>query len=279
MIRGALSQALDPALTPVDTQIPLKGGKQVTVGALEELFSLSVREGLDLVKNNVEPLERDLLDQLADADDALIEENFPRSRAHHVKLLQSSVRQYCSRLVKRSLCTRHGLCKDLNVFGAYERAMRDSRNLLDVRKQMKKLLHDDKNRFRASLVTTFGQPVAQRARDIALLTRAVQVKEHKVSAIRGRPPETVPYVVVDRHYVPVTFALFKALRDVVAGLHDASLPAEIFALLNGVKSVVSGHVVRDAEILEEDTVIELGGSGQTIEIIGGGFRFTESERI
>jgi hypothetical protein len=279
IVRGSLSEFLDPALAPADTVIPMKGGKQSSVGAIEELFSLSVREGLDFVKSNLEQLERGLLGHLADADDALIEENFPRNRAHHVKLLQSSVRQYCSRLVKRSLGTRRALCKDLDAFAAYEKAMRDSRDLLDVRKQMKKLLHDDKNRFRASLVTTFGQPIAQRSRDIVLLTQAVQVKDHKVALVRGRPPESIPYVVVDQHFVPITFPLFKALRDVVAGLHDASLSAEIFALLNGVKSLVSGHVVRDVEILEEDTTIELGNTGQTIEIVGASFRFVDSKRL
>ena len=185
IVRGSLSEFLDPALAPADAVVLLKGTKQSSVGAIEELFSLSVREGIEVVKNSLEPLERELLSQLADADDALIEENFPRNKAHQVKLLQSSVRQYCSRLVKRSLGTRRALCKDLDAFLAYDKAMRDSRELLDVRKQMKKLLHDDKNRFRASLVTTFGQPVAQRSRDIVLLTQSVQVKITRYPLFEG----------------------------------------------------------------------------------------------
>jgi hypothetical protein len=140
------------------------------------------------------------------------------------------------------------------------------------------LLHDDRNQFRASLVTTFGQPVAQRSRDIVLLTPAVTVRELAPTAPDGRPPEPIPYLRVDRHVVPLTFSLFKALREVVAGLHDASLPAEIFALLNGIKSLVSGTLVRDLEMLDEESRIELGNSGQAIEISGETFHVMEVAR-
>lgn len=276
ILRGPFSAALDPALSPGNAELPLRGQRRISVSKLEELFSLSVREGIEAVKGAIEPLERDLLNRLADADEALVEELFPRNRAHHVKLLQSSLRQYCARLVKRSLGTRAALCRDVDAFAAYSKAIRDPRELLDVRKQMRKLLHDEKNRFRASLVTTFGQPVAQRSRDIVLLTQAVQVKEVRTQDAAGRPTEALPYVMVDQHLIPLTFPLFKALRDVVAGLHDASLSSEIFALLNGVKSLVSGNVVRDRNKLEEDSTIELGNTGLSIDIVGEHFRLSDT---
>jgi hypothetical protein len=276
ILRGPFSDALDPALSPTQAEIPLRGQKQISVSRLEELFSLSVREGLEAVKTSIDPLERDLLAQLTEADESLVEDLFPRNRAHHVKLLQSSLRQYCARLVKRSLGARTALCRDLDAFSDYSKAIQNPKDLLDVRKQMRKLLHDDKNRFRASLVTTFGQPVAQRSRDIVLLTQAVQVKEVRRQLIGERPVEALPYVMVDQHLIPITFPLFKALRDVVAGLHDASLSAEIFALLNGVKSMVSGRVVRDVSKLEEDSTIELGNTGLAVDIVGDQFRLSNS---
>jgi hypothetical protein len=153
----------------------------------------------------------------------------------------------------------------------YEKALLDSRELSDVRRQLKNLLHDNYNNFRASLVTTFGQPVAKRSRDIVLLTSAVTVREFGAREATGRPAEPVPYLKVDCYVVPLTFPLFKALREVVAGLHDASLPAEIFALLNGIKSHVSGYLVRNAEILDGDSRIELGNSCQCVEISGENF--------
>lgn len=277
-VRGSLGDLLDPALAPGETVLFSRAGQDITTDQVEERFSLSVREGLNYVSRQLEQLERDLLNQLADADEALVEENFPRTKSHHAKILQTSLRQFCARLVKRSIGGRKAVCRDANYYRSYEKALRDPRELLDVRRQLKKLLHDDRNQFRASLVTTFGQPVAQRSRDIVLLTPAVTVREMAVHESNGRPAEPIPYLKVDCHVVPLTFSLFKALREVVAGLHDASLPAEIFALLNGIKSLVSGHLVRNTLILDEESRIELGNSGQCVEISGEDFHVMEAER-
>lgn len=277
-VRGSLGDLLDPALAPGYKVLFIKGDQEFTTDQVEERFSLSVREGLRLVSRQIEPLERDLLEQLAEADEALVDENFQRTKSHHARAMQASIRQFCARMVKRSVGGRRAVCRDANYFEGYERALRDSRELLDVRRQLKKLMHDDRNQFRASLVTTFGQPVSQRSRDILLLTPAVAVREFSTSDSVGRPPEPIPYLKVDCHIVPLTFSLFKALREVVAGLHDASLPAEIFALLNGIKSLVSGHLVRNPQILEEECRIELGDSGQSIEISGEDFHFIEVNR-
>jgi hypothetical protein len=277
-LRNSFSELLDPALARGDTKLFSRGNEDYSVNEVEELFSLSVQEGFNVTDRQLEPLEKDLLRQLIQADEALIEENFPRTKAHQVKLLQSSLRQFCARLVKRSIGARRGICRDLDCFELYEKALHQPGELLEVRRQLRKLLHDDRNRFRASLVTTFGQPLAQRSRDIVLLTRAMSVKEIRALPNIGRPPEQMPYIRVDKQVIPLTFSLFKALREVVAGLHDASLPAEIFALLNGIKSLVSGRIVRDDTILEEDSRIELGDSGQGIEIVAGKFHFTDAER-
>lgn len=277
-VRGSLGDLLDPALAPGDTVLFVRGDQEYTTDQVEERFSLSVREGLSLVSSQLETLERDLLGQLAEADEALVEENFPRTKSHLAKTLQTSLRQFCARLVKRSIGGRRAVCRDAHYFEGYEKALHDSRELLDVRRQLKKLLHDDRNQFRASLVTTFGQPIAQRSRDIVLLTPVVTVRELGPLEASGRPSEPIPYLKVDCHVAPLTFSLFKALQEVVAGLHDASLPTEIFALLNGIKSLVSGHLVRNAEVLEEESKIELGNSGQCVEISGEDFHVMETER-
>jgi hypothetical protein len=275
-IRGSLGELLDPALAPAESTLFLNKNQVITINQVEERFSFSVREGLGLVSQNLEQLERDLLGQLADADESLVEENFPRSTAHHAKLLQNSLRQFCARLVKRSIGIKNAVCRDAEYFQNYEKALHDNKELSDVRRQLKKLLHDDKNQFHASLVTTFGQPVAQRSRDIVLLTPSVAVREMAPAVLDGRPAEPIPYLKVDCNIVPLTFPLFKALREVGAGLHDASLPTEIFALLNGIKSLVSGHLVRNKAILEEESRIELGSSGQYVEICGGEFNVVEA---
>jgi hypothetical protein len=75
----------------------------------------------------------------------------------------------------------------------------------------------------------------------------------------------------------MTFPLFEALEEVDAGLHEASLPAEIFTLLNGVKSLVSGQLVRDESMLEDDARIVFGAAAEKVEILGLNYRIIEAE--
>jgi hypothetical protein len=143
---------------------------------------------------------------------------------------------------------------------------------------MTRLLHGADNCFSASLVTTFGQPVARRNREIKLLTRKVRVKEIHREESSGRPRDSLPYLHVAETTVAMTFPLFKALEQVDSGLHEASLPAEIFTLLNGVKSLVSGRLVRDVSMLEDDARIVFGAiPDEEVEILDGEFRITERE--
>jgi len=89
----------------------------------------------------------------------------------------------------------------------------------------------------------------------------------------------MPYLKVDESIVPLTFSLFRALREVVDGLHDASLPADIFALLNGVKLLVSGNVVHRANSLDDDTFIRIGGLRDLVEVSDTGFAMVEEGEL
>jgi hypothetical protein len=280
IINGSFSDVLDSSRASGDDPLlDLSNGNTYSVNEIEELFSLSVRDGLDVVRHQISPLERDVLNHLVEADEALIDENFPRNVAHDVRLLQSSIRQFSARLVKRSVGVRRGICRDLQIFQDYKAAVENRSDLMTVRRQLKKLLHDDRNRFEASLVTTFGQPLAQRSREVTLLTQAVAVKEKTGIAGDGRPREYLPYLQVGSSIVPLTFSLFKALKEVISGLHEASLPTEIFTLLNGVKSLVAGQLVRSQSVLDEEAHIRLGGLLEGIEIVEGRFRIIDNAEL
>lgn len=268
-VHGQFSTILDPALCSPDSVLFLRKSNAFTVDALEDAFSLGVAEGLDAIGTQIEPLERDLLRRLALADAALVDDNFPRSQVHHVKLLQSSIRQYSARSMKRSLGVRAGACRDLATLVDYERTLADSGNLHEVRKQLRSLMHDSEGRFRACLATTFGQPVSHVSREIFLRARSVSIAEVPVSTSNARPRDTLPYLKVDANIVPVTFQLFRSLREVANGLHDASLPPEIFALLDGIKALVAGHIVRNGEILNDDASLSIAAIGERLEIVGG----------
>ena len=278
ILEHPVSDCLDPALASGREEILRKsGGDAYSSSDIEELFSLSVREGLEVTKSQLAPLESDLLVSLARADEELVDENFSRNDSHHVRLLQGSVRQFAARLAKRSLGARQGVCLHFSAFKDYAAIIEGGRDFSSVRRQMTRLLHGDDNCFSASLVTTFGQPVARRNREIKLMTRKVRVKEIRREESSSRPRDSLPYLQVAETTVPMTFPLFKALEEVDSGLHEASLPAEIFTLLNGVKSLVSGRLVRDESMLEDDARIVFGAVHEEVEILDGEFRITERE--
>ena len=275
-IRTMLGPKLDPGLASGSDVLFVRGSEETTVNNVEDRFSLSINDGLDLVGSQLETLERDVLELLRLGDESLMEEKFPRNRTKQARLLQSTLRQYSSRLVKRSLGTRNGVCQNTGEFKHYLMATKDSDVLNGVRRGLKNLLHDSNNKFRAGLATTFGQPVAHRSKDVALLLgSSIRVTSVDVSEREGRPKDYLPYLLVDEHYVPVTFDLFQALNDVNDGLHDASLPREIYSLLDRVKSLVAGRVVRDKKLLSEDPVIVLGSSKDVIEYVNGKFIFSK----
>ena len=72
---------------------------------MEREFSLSVKDGLNGITSQIEPLERDILKLAASADESLTEDKFPRNHSRKCRLLQTTLRQFASRLVKRSIGT------------------------------------------------------------------------------------------------------------------------------------------------------------------------------
>jgi hypothetical protein len=276
-VRDSVGPALDPALATGNSVLISRPDETVSIHDIESRFSLSVRDGLQLVGSQIETLERDVLDRLSVADESLVEDKFPRNRTRQARLLQTTLRQFSARVVKRSLGSRRGICKDVESYNAYQAAIQNRDGLNDVRKELRRLLHDSNNRFRAGLATTFGQPVAERSRDVSLvLPKMVTVRPLMSQEGEGRPPTSLPYLLIEGHHVALTFDLFRALNEVCEGLHEASLPAEIYSLLDRVKSLVSGKVVRDPQVLSDDPVIVLGSSRDVIEYIGGRFEFSRS---
>ena len=85
----------------------------------------------------------------------------------------------------------------------------------------------------------------------------------------------IPFLRVENHYIPITFALFDALTAIDNGLLAASLPTEVYSPLDRATAMVSGRIVRHEEILSDDPIISLGNSGHVIEIINKKFSFSK----
>jgi hypothetical protein len=63
--------------------------------------------------------------------------------------------------------------------------------------------------------------------------------------------------------------LFTSLANREDGLRDASLPPAVFALFDTTRSIVTGEITRDPRVLEEDVIIEIGGSRQQLHLEDG----------
>ena len=169
-------------------------------------------------------------------------------------------------MVKRSLATRIGLTKDAKLLDEFGRLGEDADIQRSATKALRNLLQKD-GAFRAAVATTFGQPVAQRSKDVAIeVTANTSVKMVPVAHSWARPKSPMSFISVQGQPMGITFALFKALRQVSNGLSEASLPAQVYALLDRVKAAMSGRMVRDDDA-ELKIVIE--GIGIDIEVEGG----------
>lgn len=274
-LRKSFCKALDPAAsTGKHVLFEREGASPTTVEDLEETFSLSIRAGIQLIGSHVPSLEKDVLEHLAKADEALSEEGFQGNHAHHARLLGTAIRQYAVRFVKRSLGTRRGICRDEEHFRNYASAMAEGAGLNETRTRLRRLLHDQHDKFRAPLATTFGQPVAERSRDVMLVMGTVSVMPVQRPPEPGRPRDPIRYFKVQGYPVPVTFELFRALQEVESGRHSASLPAEIYGLLDRTRSLVAGLLVRDADLLANGPKIVFGSSEDSVEYVNGKFHFT-----
>lgn len=260
------SDVLDPALATGSLLLFETQRRSCSVQDVEERFSLSVADGLELVRHQVSELERDALRCLAESDAFLTSPAFPRKFASSARTVQQVVRQFACRLVKRSIGVRGGVCKELERLKEYETAATGGGDLREFRKSLQQLLHDDRNRFTASLATTFGQPAPYRSRDVRLITSKVPVKAVQRNRSNSRPADPVPYVRIGNYCIPVTMELFGSLADRDRGLRAASLTPAVFALFDTTRSIVTGETSRDPNMLEDELLIEIGGSNQCFRI-------------
>lgn len=266
-IRVALTPALDPALIKDGSANFLEtSSRHITLHDLESAFSTSVKQGMDLVTNRpFSKVERELLARISVADAMLDSELLPE---YDKATLRAELRQFAIRFVKRSLGVRAGLTKDARWLDEFSRLDNDKGIQRDVTKTLRGLLQDG-GCFRAAVATTFGQPVAQRSKDIAVTVQAnTSVKMVHIEQDWTKPKSPVSYLLVHGRPLGVTFELFKAVRELSQGLHEASLPGNVYALLDRVKGAMTGSMVREEDA---DRIILIEGVGLRIEVDGASF--------
>ena len=157
----------------------------------------------------------------------------------------------------------------VGVFGIGDKV---DQHLFEVVKQVKELLNTGKE-FEVSLTTTFGQPLPPRQRQATLIVPLRQVKM-LAQNIEGRPRPPICYLGVGHGQsaqpIPLTYDLFKAVKELERGLSPASLPRTVVALLDTTKARLSGPIVRDEELID-DAKIRIGSDGTVVGRSWNGF--------
>lgn len=273
---SSMSEALDPALAIPENVISINAKSQISLSEIDARFSKSVQSGLDYLKNyrllGVNEIE--LLKRLSKADLYFSEPINRRKKPTSANFIQRCLRDFACRFVRRSICSRYAVVADLNVLNAFQEIVEDEngQKLHAVSRQVKDLLNDADG-FHVSLTTTFGQPLPPTQRQTTLIVPQRNVRSLPLNNV-GRPKSPICYLKIgtgdSAQSIPLTYDLFRAIKELDRGLSPASLPRNVVALLDATKARLSGPIVRDHD-LWEDAKIKVGADGAEISKSFDGF--------
>ena len=254
-----INEFLDPALADPDEKVEIGLQTVVRLRDIDARFSQSTQSGLSFLKqfDCLSVLEVDLLQLLAKADDDLGEGEARRRRPATASRLQSFVREFACRMVRRTLGVRTGLVREAATLNKFQVVIDGDNTLLhDAAKQVETLLNE-KDRFVVTLNTTFGEPLPPELRRAVLTTDRQKVKP-RVSPTDGRPTASLKFLTVGAgdsvNSIPMTYELFKSVSELRVGMMPASLPRTVVAMLDTTRARLSGQIVRDENLLESSEI-------------------------
>lgn len=280
-----LVDTLDPAFASPNIEVAVSGRSAIVLGDLDTRFSRSLAGGIEFIRKYqvLSQTELDLLKRLANADAMLSIPTIRRRRPGAASRVQHILRDFACRLVRRSICTRTAVVADSHILHAFQQVVEDTekhQHLFEVVKQVKELLNTGKE-FEVSLTTTFGQPLPPRQRQATLVVPLRQVRV-LAQDVAGRPRPPICYLGVGHGQsaqpIPLTYDLFKAVKELERGLSPASLPRTVVALLDTTKARLSGPIVRDEDVLG-DAKIRIGADGTVIGRSWNGFVASKEDNL
>lgn len=276
---------LDPALASPQAEVAFNIRRKALLSDLDTRFSRSLIGGVAYIRklNVLSVVEVELLGRLGKVDNVLSSPSVRRKSPAAASRLQRMIRDFACRLVRRSICTRTAIVADADILAAFEQVVDRDENgqqLFEVARQVKGLLNTGQG-FEVSLTTTFGQPLPPQQRQATLVVPVRQVKMLRLASA-GRPRSPICYLTVgsgeSSQPIPLTYDLFKAVRELDRGLSPASLPHTVVALLDTTKAMLSGPIVRDLDTLA-DARIRIGIDGAEIGSSWGGFVAAAREAV
>lgn len=280
-----LVDTLDPAFASPDSKVAVSSRNTIVLGELDMRFSRSLEGGIEFIRKYqvLSPNELEILKRLSAADTMLSFPVIRRRRPVAASRVQHILRDFACRLARRSICTRTAVVADAPVLQAFQQVVEDSdkhQHLFEVVRQVKELLNTGKE-FEVSLTTTFGQPLPPRQRQATLVVPQSPVRMFPQDT-SGRPHPPICYLRVGQGQsaqpIPLTYDLFKAVKELERGLSPASLPRTVVALLDTTKARLSGPIVRDQGLLD-DARIRVGADGTVVGRSWNGFVESKEDGI
>lgn len=245
-----------------------------SIKTLESEFSYSVEGGLNYVKDKLNYLETLLFEQLHEIEQELdgsirFEPSISSRRVDEILVI---IRSVAIRYFKRIHFTSKGISKDELVLQKFRKLNphedHNNANLKIAANLFGDLIHDG-GKLKVILNSSISQPELEP--DLAVSLQVARVKIRSKYIIDNIMDVPRPSVIVFRVkfkedlHVPLTYDLYKALYLLKKGVRLSSLPANVVALLDKIKSRLAGEVVRDKDILF-DSHLMIGTSGQYYRI-------------
>lgn len=280
---SAIVQALDPAYASPDLDVDLSNQTSVKLREIDARFSHSVREGYDFIRKYqfLSLNEAALLRRLADADDKLGSAEARKKRPTTAASLQVLVREFACRLVRRTLGVRNALTHGKETIEDFALLVASNDNLAyEAAKQVESLLNEN-GKFTVTLNNTFGEPPPPITRRVVLETLRQKVRSFKPETA-GRPRSDLRFLTVgsqtSTQAIPLTYELYRAVRELREGMLAASLPRSVVASLDAARARLAGRVVRDEEALD-GAELRIGIRDERIAIEYGVFRLRTEEEL
>jgi hypothetical protein len=262
-------ELLDPALADPDVTVSVSGQTEIKFREIDVRFSQSIHEGYKFMQKYrcLTRLELELLRKLAEADKVLAQSELANRKPRVANRVRSVARDFCCRLVRRSLGVRSAVVRDAAILTDFQSVIDgDDLLLADAVKEIRGLLNEDR-RFVVNLNTTFGEPLPPMQRRAVLKTEEQRVRINKPHTT-GRPKSPLIFLDVgtppSNQAIPLTYELFKSVKELRKGMMPASLPRPVVALLDTTRARLAGSIVRDEDRLD-GAEIHIGSRGEFLE--------------
>lgn len=262
LLDGQFIELMDPSQLS-NEEVELKG-LDINLRDLESRFSYSINTGLKEIENLINPLEKSYFDRLETIERQLDSDvryigNISSSKIDYILTI---LRAIAVRYFKRIYFTRLGISKDKRYLEAYRKlhvSMDTNQDDIKLAARLFEDLIQDKNNLVLLLNTSFAQPNPSPDEQILIKLKRVRVWPNYISKAFDDVPrmdiKTFKVGFQKEFEIVITYQLFKALIMIQNGVRQASLPKEVLAMLDKIKSKISGIIVRDPNLLFDAKIV------------------------